>query len=54
MFASLVMFIKSGKFREVYSDVEQNAEGTFHERVVGDIPYISDKNVGDADAQSAS
>lgn len=54
MFASLVMFIKSGKFREVYSDVEQNAEGTFHERAIGDIPYISDKNVGNADAHSAS
>ncbi len=39
-FAGLVMLIKSGKIKEIYTDVEKNADGTYHGKKLSDIPFM--------------
>lgn len=40
IFAGLVMLIKSGKVKEIYTDVEKKADGTYHGRKLDDIPFV--------------
>ena len=46
VFAGLAMLIESGKIKEVYLDVEKNADGTYHGKKLRDISYIPES--GDA------
>lgn len=47
VFAGLVMLIKSGKIREVYTDVEEKkADGTYHGRKLDDLPFVPELHNG--------
>lgn len=48
MFASLAMFIKSGKADMIYGEAEKNPDGIFHGRLVGNLPFESEKQGGEA------
>ncbi len=40
IFAGLVMLIKSGKIKEIYTDVEKKADGMYHGRKLNDLPFV--------------
>lgn len=42
IFAGLVMLIKSGKVKEIYTDIEKRADGRYHDKELGDIPFVQE------------
>lgn len=42
IFAALVMLIKSGKIKDIYTDVEQGTKSIYHGRKLRDLPYTED------------